>query len=114
MDGIILFFTLGVVTVATSRPPYALRRRLGATCVLLIPLIITALLTMVPYRLLFHANFERVDYAGMRCWAIGEAAHQLLTYCPDAVAARIVVVQEGDRLLQRLGTSRDLFGQPPQ
>jgi hypothetical protein len=55
------------------------------------------LMLEVPYRLMYHNEFNRVSYADReRCYEIGRRAPQVLLYCLDAQPPRIQRVTEHD------------------
>ena len=92
-----------------------LRRRLGTregrpqVAALAAVTAVTILLTEVPYRSFNHRDFERVDYAGARCYIIGESGQEFLILCPAAAPPRNRVVQRDDPQLQRLGIIENVF-----
>ena len=63
----------------------------------------------LPYRLMWQADFERVQYSASRCYLIGERAQQALVYCPDAPSPRNRVVSLSDPQLHRLGVFENIF-----
>ncbi|HUR20457.1 MAG TPA: serine/threonine-protein kinase, partial [Vicinamibacterales bacterium] len=81
----------------------------GATVPVAVLLVVTALLIEVPYRLIWKADAERVDYAGERCYALGAQANDMLIHCPDRNPPRNQVVKLDDRALRRLGTIENIF-----
>jgi hypothetical protein len=92
-----------------------LRRRQGSrdgrpqVAALAAVIAVTILLTEVPYRSLNHRDFERVEYAGARCYIIGESGLEFLILCPAAAPPRNRVVQRDDPRLQRLGIIENVF-----
>lgn len=72
-------------------------------------IVILAVLAEVPYRILSHNTFQRVAFAGERCYAIGERGTELLLYCPDAKAPRNKVVPAGDPRLERTRLVESIF-----
>jgi hypothetical protein len=79
-------------------------------------LVITLVLLMltVPYRVLVHNAFQRVDFGGQRCYAIGARDADLLLHCPDAVPPRNRVIQTDDARLRRLPVVESIFTRHPQ
>ncbi len=71
--------------------------------------VILAVLAAIPYRTLNHNRFQRVTYAGERCYAIGERGTELLLYCPEARAPRTRVVPAGDSRLERTPLVESIF-----
>lgn len=69
------------------------RVALAAGAVLL--LCAVAMLT-APYRLLSHAEFERVTYGGVRCYVLGATQQDALLHCPEARPPRNRVVRTAD------------------
>ena len=71
--------------------------------------VILAVLAEIPYRIFNHNTFQRVAYAGERCYAIGERGAELLLYCPDAKAPRNRVVPAADPRLERTPIVESIF-----
>jgi predicted Ser/Thr protein kinase len=71
--------------------------------------VILAVLAEIPYRTLNHNTFQRVTYAGERCYVIGERGTELLLYCPDSKAPRNRVVPAGDSRLERTPLVESIF-----
>ena len=71
--------------------------------------VILAVLAELPYRTLNHHAFQRVSYAGERCYAIGERGTETLLYCPDSKAPRNRVVRAGDFRLERTPIVESIF-----
>jgi len=71
--------------------------------------VILVVLAQVPYRILNHNTFQRLAFAGERCYAIGERGTDLLLYCPDARAPRNKVVPAGDSRLERTRLVESIF-----
>jgi hypothetical protein len=71
--------------------------------------VILGVLAQVPYRIFNHNGFQRVAYAGERCYAIGERGTELLLYCPDSKAPRNRVVPAGDSRLERTPLVESIF-----
>ena len=75
---------------------------------------VTILFTEVPYRSFNHRDFERVDYAGARCYIIGESGNEFLILCPAAAPPRNRVVQRDDPRAAKTGYYRErLQGSEP-
>ena len=70
---------------------------------------VTVLLNEVPYRSFNYRDFERVEFAGARCYIIGESGNEFLILCPASNPPRNRVVQRGDPQLQRLGIIENVF-----
>jgi hypothetical protein len=71
--------------------------------------VILAILAEIPYRIFNHNAFQRVAYAGERCYAIGERGTELLLYCPDAKVPRNKVVPAADPRLARTPIVESIF-----
>ena len=74
---------------------------------------IAMLLLVVPYRVLIHNQFQRADYEGQRCYAIGQRpgdpSPDLLIFCPDNAPPRNRVVSADDARLRRPGVTESIF-----
>lgn len=71
--------------------------------------VILAVLAAIPYRIFNHNRFQRVAYAGERCYAIGERRAEVLLYCPDAKVPRNKVVPAADPRLERTPVVESIF-----
>ena len=71
--------------------------------------VILAVLAEIPYRILNYNTFQRVAFAGERCYAIGERSAELLLYCPDAEVPKNKVVSAGDARLERTRVVESIF-----
>jgi hypothetical protein len=73
-------------------------------------LAITILLLEVPWRLIYKSDFERVEYAGARCYETGRRGREMLLFCPDAAPPRNLVRAIDDPLAKRTGDWDNIFG----
>jgi len=93
----------------------AARRRRGLAAwegTIVAGLAVTGLLVLLwvaPYRILWHNEFERVEFGGERCYVTGENAESYLLYCPDASPPRNRLVPIGDTRLHRLNVIESIF-----
>ncbi|HEX6315999.1 MAG TPA: serine/threonine-protein kinase [Gemmatimonadaceae bacterium] len=74
---------------------------------------VVLLLLEVPYRVVFWPDFQRVDFAGARCYLLGEARGTLLVHCPDSAPPRNAVVDQDDPRVIRRGVIENLFTRVP-
>ena len=82
-----------------------------ACCVLVIAL----LMTVIPYRIAWHANqFVRAQFDGLRCYVIGQDAGEMLLYCPDSPVPHNRIVLRDDRRLRVEGILENIFTPPDQ
>ena len=72
-----------------------------------------AILT-APYRLFNHNQFERVDFAGQRCYDLGQRGSQVLLHCPDLEPPRNRIVAADDPQLRRTAVFESLFAGGPR
>jgi hypothetical protein len=74
-------------------------------------LVIVLLLLMltVPYRVVVHNAFQRVDFDGQRCYQLGATDTDLLLHCPDTPPPRNKVVEARDRRLRRMPVVESIF-----
>lgn len=84
----------------------------------LVVIAVAVVLMSVPYRLLFHSTFERVEYAGQRCYVLGERPRtrpeELLLFCRQAPPPRNRIVRLDDERLVRSGSvPEDIFAGSP-
>jgi hypothetical protein len=109
---------LSVLTLALSTGLYKVlqaRRRSAAaegrwTIAALVALVATTIvLNELPYRSFNYRDFERVDYAGGRCYITGETRTEFLILCPGSEPPRNHAVQRDDPKLRRLGIIENVF-----
>jgi serine/threonine protein kinase len=100
---------VGLVRVLQLRQRQGSRDSLLPVAALAGVIVVTLLLTEVSYRSLNHRDFERVDYAGSRCYIIGESGQEFLMLCPASAPPRNRVVQRDDPQLRRLGIIENVF-----
>jgi len=77
---------------------------------------VTAVLVFLlaaPYRVLWHNEFERVEFAGERCYITGESAESYLLACPDASPPRNRLVPTRDARIHRLNVIESIFTAAP-
>jgi hypothetical protein len=77
-------------------------------------MVVTVLAMQIPYRLLWQADFERVDLAGTRCYETGRSGDQVMLFCPDANPPRNPLVSRDDPRLRSLGFIENVFTHAPR
>jgi hypothetical protein len=70
-------------------------------------------MVQLPYRILFRADFERVDLGPLHCYNIGESRDSMLVYCPETAPPRNRVIRSDDPSLKRLGVVERIFNRQP-
>ena len=99
----------GLIRVLQLRKRRGTREGRPQVAALAAVIAVTILLTEIPYRSFNYRDFERVDYAGARCYIIGESGREFLILCPASAPPRNKVVQRDDPRLQRLGIIENVF-----
>lgn len=99
----------GLVRVLQLRRRQEHREGRLSVAALVAVIAVTILFTEVPYRSFGHREFERVEYAGARCYIIGESGNEFLILCTAATPPRNRVVQRNDPQLRRLGIIENVF-----
>jgi tRNA A-37 threonylcarbamoyl transferase component Bud32 len=110
LDLLILAFSVAWVKVwrrwRRDRVRAAVMPLAGTVAVILAAL----LLWVVPYRILWHSEFEKVQVDGRRGYLLGQRQGQVLVYVPEAPPdERRVVIDEGDSRLRRLHVMESVF-----
>ena len=72
----------------------------------------TLVMWTLPYRITWHNQFERVEYAGERCYLIGQREGELLLYCADRDPPRNRTISGADPQLSRSGVIESIFTPP--
>jgi Protein kinase domain len=70
---------------------------------------IVLMLLVLPYRMTWKNELERVEFKGTRCYITGNELQNLLLYCPDAHDPRVIVVPRDDSDLKRLNRIESIF-----
>ncbi len=83
----------------------------GALALITLGGVIAVLVVMneAPYKALNDRDFERVEYAGERCYITGESGGEFLVLCPNVDPPRNRVVRGDDPQLKRPGAIENLF-----
>jgi hypothetical protein len=71
--------------------------------------LLAMLLLHFPYRLLYHAELEAVEWDGRRCYVLGERNEEELLFCPDLEPPRNRAVRKDATGLTHLGTRMNPF-----
>jgi hypothetical protein len=67
------------------------------------------ILLLVPYRIVWHNEHERVTYRQQHCYLLGERAGEALLFCPIESPPRNRVVRLDDAGLERGGPEENMF-----
>ena len=107
---------LGLVVAAAIVLPY-LKTRIGAGAVLMmkaatvVMLLVTAVVMVIPYRLLWHSESEQIEFEERKAFIIARNPPDLFLYIPTHPEESHLVVTENDPRLER-GSGRvigDIF-----
>jgi len=109
LDAIILGLVLGLHRAVRLHRADDWKHSTGSLLTGFAVLALAVLLSVIPYRILFQNEFERVDLEGQRCYLLGRDAGNVLVYCPEAPPPRNRVVSAGDARLRRLGIVESVF-----
>ena len=63
-----------------------------------------------PYRLLYHAELEAVEWGGRRCYVLGERGEEELLFCPQSRAAAEPSGPRSETDRTHVGTRLNPFG----
>lgn len=74
--------------------------------------VVAVVMVILPWRLLNQNQFERIDFAGSRCFQIGRDADQLLLYCPEVEVPRNIIVTASDPRVRPTGRVESIFTKP--
>ena len=75
--------------------------------------VLTLLMLVVPYRLLYHNEMPRTSLDNARCYELGAHENQVLVYCPDLPPPRVKIADAA--ALKRPGSTvrESIFSQAP-
>ncbi len=62
-----------------------------------------------PYRLIYHADFDRARWNGADCYIIGERRDELLVFCPELPPPRNRIVKNNAGNVERVGVKESIF-----
>jgi serine/threonine protein kinase len=94
---------------------YRLRRRNRSRDSVIPYALATAILGFVllahwlPYRIMYQNEFERVDYAGARCYLLGQSGTDAIVYCPEMEPPKNRRISLSSPELRRLGAFESIF-----
>jgi len=71
--------------------------------------VLVLVLWQLPYRLMYHSDFPRVDVGNVRCYELGRSGSDLLLHCPDISPPRNRILSENDPALRRRGVAESMF-----
>jgi hypothetical protein len=109
LDIATLAFAFGLVKVLQLRRARGSHEGTAAIAMLASVIVVMVLLNEWPYRTFSHREFERVEYAGSRCYITGQSGDELLVLCPSNPAPRNRVVKRTDPALSRTGIIENVF-----
>ncbi len=107
LEAVILLLGAGMIRV--RRSPGGETVKASALAGVAAVMLVALMLLIVPWRLMFQADFEEATLAGRRCFVLGEAADNVLLRCPDVSPGRNLSVARTDIRLQRTGQISNLF-----
>jgi len=104
-----LVMCFGLVAVIARRK--AERSNDGRIAVALVASVLAAVILLddAPFRSFNYRDFERVEYAGLRCYIIGSNGDEFLILCPGSVPPRNRAVRRDDPQLTRQGIIENVF-----
>jgi hypothetical protein len=109
IDLLLLLYGLAVVRILTGARRANLQvARTIKVAAATVP-VLALVLWQVPYRLMYHSTFQRVDLETVRCYRLGENTEQVLLHCPDAAPPRNRIVSSADPRLRDRGVAEHLF-----
>ena len=112
MTALILIFGFGAYRVAQIRARHPSRRGAGALLLAALPLVTSITMGVLWHRIMFNTDFDRVDYAGERCYVLGESEKERLLHCPDRNPPRNQRVPLSDPAVRQTGITESVFTGP--
>jgi len=64
---------------------------------------------VVPFRILYHTEAERVLYGSRPCYIVGQRAEEALLFCPKQPPPWKQIVKLNDPDLKKQGTFENIF-----
>jgi hypothetical protein len=106
---LVVAFGVGLYQVVRLRARHGTRRGIGALSVVVAIVALLVLMAEWPYRIFFQNDFEKITFAGTRCYVIGQHVDDWLVYCPDTDPPRNRVIKGSDPAVRRLGIVESIF-----
>lgn len=109
LDLVLLLFAIAAFRVlAWAQRINSTISRPQKVAALVVP-IVALVLWQLPYRLMYHSAFERVDLADARCYMLGSNSTNVLLHCPDMAPPRNRIVPADGPSLHRRGVVESVF-----
>jgi hypothetical protein len=105
-------FGMAVFRIARLRSVQRVRGSAGSFALVVGMLAVSIVMLVLPHRIAFRAEFERVDAGSDRCFMLGEHDDRWLISCPDQDQPRNRIVRRDDPTVRRLGTRQSIFSAP--
>jgi hypothetical protein len=102
-------FVAGFFRIIQLRARHTSRNGSGAVAIAGAMLAIIVLMQQIPYRIVWHNKFERIEVAAAQCYVIGEHEMDWLVYCPDTSIPRNRVIRRDDPAIRRTGIVESIF-----
>jgi hypothetical protein len=109
LDVLILAFSLGIFRVVRQRRQRQVRGGMGPLIVAIAIVVLLVLANVIPFRIMFHNEFEAADVGGSRCYIIRELDADMLLFCPDVPPPRNRITSRNDLSVRRLGVIENVF-----
>jgi eukaryotic-like serine/threonine-protein kinase len=109
LDGLILLTVLSWLALIQARARLGQQLIDGSAVAGMLILTASVVMLTVPYRIIWHNEFERVELESVRCYNIGKRGGDLLLHCPDLSPPRNKVVAEDDARLTRPDVVESIF-----
>jgi hypothetical protein len=106
---LVALLSAGLYRVLQLRRRHASVQGRGPIAALCAGILVLVLMLQLPFRILWRADFERVDLGPLKCYNIGASDDTMLVYCPQASPPRNRVVSGADPSLRRLGYVDNIF-----
>jgi hypothetical protein len=107
LELIILLLAAGLIRM--RRPPGGETVKASALAGVVAVMLVALVLLILPWRLMFQAEFEEAALEGRRCFVLGEATEDVLLHCPGLSPRRNVSVARTDARFRRTGQISNLF-----
>jgi len=109
LDAMILGFGYGLFRVLRLRTLQGVDEGRGSVALLAGVIVVMVFMSQLPYRVMNHREFERVELSGQRCYITGQTAEEFLVLCPGSDPPRNRAVRRDDGALRRLGIIENVF-----
>jgi tRNA A-37 threonylcarbamoyl transferase component Bud32 len=109
---LVLAFSIAVFRIGRLRATQRVRSSAASFSLVVGMLTFSIVMLILPHRIAWKAQFERVDVGNDRCFILGEHDTRMQVFCPERVPPRNRTIGPNDPPPKRLGIAQSIFSTP--